>query len=91
MQPAIGRVFTLEDDRVPGGHPVVVLSHALLDHRHFGGDPSVLNQSLLVNNVGTDHRRRGARGIYGRPGGPVAGRLCAPDDEGANDATGVRR
>jgi putative ABC transport system permease protein len=50
VQPAIGRVFTLDDDRVPGGHPLVVLSHSYWSH-HFGGDPAVLNKSLLVNNV----------------------------------------
>ena len=30
VPPAVGRVFTLEDDRVPGGEPYVVLSHQLL-------------------------------------------------------------
>jgi putative ABC transport system permease protein len=50
VPPAIGRVFSLEDERVPGGHPVVVLSHAYWT-RHFGGDASILNKSLLINNV----------------------------------------
>ena len=50
VPPAIGRVFSLDDDRVPGGHPVVVLSHAYWT-RHFAGDRSILNQSLLINNV----------------------------------------
>jgi putative ABC transport system permease protein len=50
VPPAIGRVFSLEDDRVPGGHPVVVLSHAYWT-RHFAGDRSILNNSLLINNV----------------------------------------
>jgi putative ABC transport system permease protein len=50
VQPAIGRVFTQDDDRVPGAHPVVVLSHSYWT-RHFGGDPSVLNKILLINNV----------------------------------------
>jgi predicted permease len=50
VRPALGRLFTLDDDRVPGAQPVVVLSHAYWTHR-FGGDPSVLNQSLLVNNT----------------------------------------
>jgi putative ABC transport system permease protein len=50
VQPAIGRVFTMDDDRVPGGHPVAVLSHSYWTRR-FGGDPSILNKSLLVNNV----------------------------------------
>jgi putative ABC transport system permease protein len=50
VPPAIGRVFSLEDDRVPGGHPVVVLSHAYWT-RHFAGDLGILNKSLLINNV----------------------------------------
>jgi len=50
VQPAIGRVFTAEDDRVPNGHPLVVLSHSYWS-RHFGGDPAVLNKSVLINNV----------------------------------------
>src|SRR5580704_1623204 len=50
VQPAIGRVLSQDDDRVPGAHPVVVLSHSYWT-RHFGGDPSVLNKVLLINNV----------------------------------------
>src|SRR5271154_1841653 len=50
VQPAVGRVFTQDDDRVPGGQPVVMLSHSYWQ-RHFGGDPSILNKVLLINNV----------------------------------------
>jgi predicted permease len=50
VQPAVGRVFSQDDDRVPGGQPVVMLSHSYW-MRHFGGDPSVLNKVLLINNV----------------------------------------
>jgi putative ABC transport system permease protein len=50
VQPAVGRVFSPDDDRVPGAQPVVVLSHSYWA-RHFGGDPSVLNKVLLINNV----------------------------------------
>jgi putative ABC transport system permease protein len=50
VQPAVGRVFSQDDDRVPGAQPVVVLSHSYWT-RHFGGDPSVLNKVLLINNV----------------------------------------
>jgi putative ABC transport system permease protein len=48
--PAVGRVFTLDDDRVPGGEPYIVLSNSYWQRR-FGGDPSVLHKTLLVNNV----------------------------------------
>lgn len=50
VQPSIGRVFSQDDDRVPGAQPVVVLSHSYWE-RHFGSDPSVLNKILLINNV----------------------------------------
>jgi putative ABC transport system permease protein len=47
---ALGRVLTPEDDLVPGGHPVVMLSHAYWA-QHFGADPGVLNKTILVNNT----------------------------------------
>jgi predicted permease len=50
VAPAVGRLFSQEDDRVPGAQPVVVLSHSYWT-RHFGADPSVLNKVLLINNV----------------------------------------
>ena len=43
-----GRVFTNDEDR-PGGTPVVVLSYGLWQRR-FGGQTSILNQSLTLNN-----------------------------------------
>ncbi|MEP6918895.1 MAG: ABC transporter permease, partial [Acidobacteriota bacterium] len=46
--PALGRVFNAADDRTPGAHPVAVLSHGYWTRR-FGGDPSVLSQTLTVN------------------------------------------
>jgi predicted permease len=50
VQPAVGRVFSQDDDRLPGAQPVAVLSHSYWT-RHFGADPSVLNKVLLINNV----------------------------------------
>ncbi len=49
VQPALGRVFTGEDDKTPGANPVAVLSYGYWT-QHFGADPRVLNQTLLVNN-----------------------------------------
>ena len=48
VKPHLGRVLTDEDDRVAGGHPVVVLSH---DYwlRRFGGDESVIGRTIRVN------------------------------------------
>jgi predicted permease len=45
---AIGRVLGEEDDKTAGGHPIVVLAHAYWKSR-FGADPSVLNETLVVN------------------------------------------
>ena len=45
---ALGRVFTPDDDRIPDGHPIAVLSYQYWIER-FGGDPSVLGAKLLVN------------------------------------------
>lgn len=44
---AAGRGFAAVEDSVPGGHPVVVLSHALWTRR-FGGDPAVLGRSVRL-------------------------------------------
>ncbi len=50
VRPAIGRVFSPEeDDRTYKGHPVVVLSHEYWTSR-FAADPKVIGQKLLVDN-----------------------------------------
>src|SRR5258705_4339000 len=46
----IGRTFTPEDDRTPGGHPIVVLSHNFWTRR-FAADPSVLNRTVTLNGL----------------------------------------
>jgi len=45
---AMGRVFTDEDDRAPGGPPLVVLSYDFWRNR-FAGDPQILGRTLLVD------------------------------------------
>jgi predicted permease len=45
----IGRTFEPADSATSGGNPVVMLSYGYWKSR-FGGDPSVLNQSVLVDN-----------------------------------------
>lgn len=47
VQPALGRFFTPEEDRVPGAHPVAVLSFALWQSR-FIGDQSVIGQNVKL-------------------------------------------
>ncbi len=46
--PAIGRMFTQNDDVRVNGHPLVILSYGFWQSR-FAGDPSVLNRSVRVN------------------------------------------
>jgi len=65
VPPELGRVLTPGDDLAPGGHPVAVLSHGYFARR-FGGDPSVLNKTIVANGqtltvVGV--ARRGFPGI----------------------------
>lgn len=45
---ALGRTITPADDRVPNGHPLVVLNYDFWKTR-FGGDPSIPNKSIVVN------------------------------------------
>jgi len=45
---ALGRTLAPADDRVPEGHPVVVIGHALWQRR-FGGDPGVVGRTVLLN------------------------------------------
>src|SRR5260370_1574147 len=46
--PALGRTLMPEDDRVPGGHPVVVLSYTYWKTQ-FSGDPRVVRKTLLAH------------------------------------------
>ncbi len=48
VRPALGRLLTADDDRTPGGHPVVVLTHNFW-MRRFAGDRGVLNRTVRLN------------------------------------------
>jgi len=50
VPPALGRVFSLQDETAPGANPVAVLSYGYWARR-FGGDPAVLNKQLTVNGT----------------------------------------
>jgi predicted permease len=50
LQPALGRLFTRDDDRVPGGHPIVVLGHGFWTRR-FAADRGIVGRSLRVNDT----------------------------------------
>ena len=69
VSPIRGRVFTAEEVRAPGREPVVVISRQLWQTR-FGGDPSIIGQTLRLNNkpfmvigvMGRDFTRIGGGG-----------------------------
>jgi putative ABC transport system permease protein len=48
VTPALGRLLTPDDDRVPGGHPVVVLSHRFWT-THLGSSASIVGEPIVVN------------------------------------------
>ncbi len=47
---ARGRLFTPQDDRVPHGHPLAVVSYDFWRNR-LGGDPQVLGRTLYVDEM----------------------------------------
>jgi predicted permease len=44
----LGRTLTEDDDKIPGGHPVVVISYNYWQRR-FAGDPAIVGRSVVVN------------------------------------------
>lgn len=60
VQPAIGRFFSAEEDALPRGVPVVVLSHELWQER-YGGAADVLGSTLEI-----DHERYEIIGVAPR-------------------------
>jgi putative ABC transport system permease protein len=50
VEAAVGRVFSSEEDRVPGSHPVVMLSHDLWTGR-LGRERDILGSTVRVNGV----------------------------------------
>ena len=48
LAPALGRLFSPNDDQTIGGHPVTVLSYAFWETK-LGADPSVINDRLVIN------------------------------------------
>jgi predicted permease len=48
LSPAVGRLLGPDDDRTPGGHPVVVLGYRFFQAR-FAGDPQVVGRSVSIN------------------------------------------
>lgn len=50
VKAAEGRTFSPDEDRTPGAHPVMVISHGLWQ-RQFGGDRSVIGRTLRFNGL----------------------------------------
>ncbi|UCG87255.1 MAG: ABC transporter permease [Gemmatimonadota bacterium] len=48
VQPELGRLFGPADDQITGEHFVTVLSHRYWLNR-LGGDPTILNQTIVIN------------------------------------------
>jgi predicted permease len=48
VRAALGRVITPDDDRTPGAHPVVVISHGLWQSR-FGSDQNIVGKQIQLN------------------------------------------
>lgn len=71
VQAAIGRTFLPEEDRVPGSHPVIVLTHSLWQRR-FNSDPKVLGRQVELNGhpftvVGVTPRSFNSLHVHGAP------------------------
>jgi putative ABC transport system permease protein len=49
IRPALGRVFTENDDLTPGAHPYAVLSYSYWKRR-FAGDPEVVGRTFRTGN-----------------------------------------
>lgn len=64
LRPTLGRLLSSDDDRTIGGHPVVVLSHHYWANE-LGSDPTVLDQSILVNGETTTIIGVGPKGFEG--------------------------
>jgi ABC-type lipoprotein release transport system permease subunit len=61
---AVGRSFLAEEDAVPGGHPLAVISYGYWQRR-FGRDRSVLGRALQVNGLTVTVIGVARRGFHG--------------------------
>lgn len=49
VKPALGRAFLPEEDRTPGTHSVVIISHNFWQSR-FNSDPGVIGRTIVLNS-----------------------------------------
>jgi predicted permease len=50
VHPVVGRLLSADDDIIPGGHPVIVLSYGYWT-RTFAASTAILNQTIRVNGL----------------------------------------
>jgi predicted permease len=48
LQPALGRLFSPNDDQTFGGHPLAIVNYAFWETQ-LGSNPNVINQQITVN------------------------------------------
>ncbi len=71
VQAGIGRTFLPEEDRAPGSHPVVVLTHGLWARR-FASDPRAIGRQVQLNGhpftvVGVTPKSFNSLHVHGAP------------------------
>ena len=75
LRPAAGRLFTEDDDSVPGAHPYAVISEDYWTRR-FGRDPDVIGRTFRLGNAALFSAPGGKAGLYqiiGVVNGPFTG------------------
>jgi predicted permease len=64
VKPALGRFFTPDDNKSPGGHPVAVLTYECWQKR-FAGDPRAIGKTVIVNGRNFTVIGVAPQGFYG--------------------------
>jgi predicted permease len=64
VKPALGRLISPEDDRLPGGHPVMVISFKSWQQQ-FGADPSIVGREIVVSGRGFTVIGVAPKGFFG--------------------------
>ena len=85
VRPAIGRLFSMQDETAPGANPVAVLSYGYWT-RHFGNDPAILNKQININGTSLTIVGVSQAGFTGIQLGRIAQHLHSRDHESADDS-----
>ena len=62
--PVLGRVLSTDDDQVPGGHPITVMSYKCWEQR-FGRDLNIIGRDVMVNGRSYTVVGVAPRGFFG--------------------------